>query len=201
MDNNILLAKSCLEKNGFTVETFKNVSEAKETLLNEIQVSESIAFGGSMTLFDMGLYEDFKGRGNEIFWHWKAEDKNNELSLARNSHIYITSTNALTLDGKLVCMDGVGNRVSSMFYGHKRVYIIVGRNKICKDYDEARNRIKKIAAPKNAQRLSSNTPCRFTGECNTCDSADRICRVEVIIHRNPIGGDINIYLIDEDLGY
>ena len=119
MDKNIVLAKSSLERNGFTVKTFKNIVEAKEALLKEIQVSESIAFGGSMTLLDMELYEDFKERGNEIFWHWKTEDRSRELDLARNSHIYITSTNALTLDGKLVCMDGVGNRVSSMFYGHK----------------------------------------------------------------------------------
>ncbi len=96
-----------------------------------------------------------KKGGNEVFWHWKAENRAKELELAKNSQIYITSTNALTLDGKLVSMDGVGNRVSSMFYGHEKVYIIVGRNKICKDYDEARERIKKIAAPKNAQRLST----------------------------------------------
>ncbi len=142
-----------------------------------------------------------KKRGNKIFWHWKAKDRDKELELAKNSQIYISSTNALTLDGKLVNMDGVGNRVSSMFYGHERVYIIAGRNKICKDYDEARERIKMIAAPKNASRLNTNTPCRFTGRCNDCDSSDRICKIEVIIHKNPTGGDIRIYLIDEELGY
>jgi len=201
VDKDILLAKSGLEKSGFKVEIFENIDEVRRSLLKEIKVSESIAFGGSMTLDDIKLYEAFKERGNEVFWHWKAENRAKELELAKNSQIYITSTNALTLDGKLVSMDGVGNRVSSMFYGHEKVYIIVGRNKICKDYDEARERIKKIAAPKNAQRLSTHTPCRYTGECNDCDSSDRICRVEVIIHRNPTGGDIRIYLVDEDLGY
>ncbi len=201
MDRNLLLAKSNLEKNGFSVEIFESIDEMKKTLLNEIEINETIAFGGSMTLFDMGLYEDFKKRGNKIFWHWKAKDRDKELELAKNSQIYISSTNALTLDGKLVNMDGVGNRVSSMFYGHERVYIIAGRNKICKDYDEARERIKRIAAPKNASRLSTNTPCRFTGKCNDCDSPDRICKIEVIIHKNPTGGDIRIYLIDEELGY
>ncbi|MBU5455420.1 YkgG family uncharacterized protein [Keratinibaculum paraultunense] len=201
MDRNLLLAKSNLEKNEFKVKIFESIDEMKKDLLNEIEINKTIAFGGSMTLFDMGLYEDFKKRGNKIFWHWKAKDKDKELELAKNSQIYISSTNALTLDGKLVNIDGVGNRVSSMFYGHERVYIIAGRNKICKDYDEAIERVKNVAAPKNACRLDINTPCKFTGKCNNCNSPDRICRVEVIIHKNPTGGDIRIYLIDEELGY
>ena len=201
MENKIKLAEVGLKENGFQVRTFKNRDRAKEALLGEISISESIAFGGSMTLSDMGIYEDFKERGNEIYWHWKADDKKNELNKAENADIYITSTNALTLDGKLINMDGTGNRVSSMFYGHKRVYIVVGRNKICRDYDAAKDRIKTIAAPKNAQRLNINTPCKFTGECSDCSSPDRICNVEVIIHRNTSRGNINIFLIDEDLGY
>lgn len=201
MNNKILLAKTSLEGNGFQVKVFENVSKVKKVLLETIAMDESIALGGSITLSDIGIYEDFKERGNETYWHWKADDKKNELNKAYNADVYITSTNALTLDGKLVNMDGTGNRVSSMFYGHKRVYIIVGRNKICKDYDEAMNRIKNIAAPKNAKRLNINTPCKFIGKCNDCDSPDRICNVEVIIHKNTTGSNINIFLVDEDLGY
>lgn len=201
MDNKLILAKEALEKNGFKVMFFDEVDKMKETLLEKIELDKSIAFGGSMTLKEIGLYKDLKDRGNEIYWHWKAKDGQAELKAARDADIYISSTNALTLDGKLVNMDGVGNRVASMFYGHERVYIIAGRNKICKDYDEARERIKMIAAPKNASRLNTNTPCRFTGRCNDCDSSDRICKIEVIIHKNPTGGDIRIYLIDEELGY
>ena len=98
-------------------------------------------------------------------------------------------------------MDGVGNRVSSLFYGHKRVYIIAGRNKICNDYDEARDRIKNVAAPKNAKKLKTNTPCEFTGKCGDCDFPGRICNVEVIIHKNTTKSSINVFLIDEDLGF
>ncbi|HSH37109.1 lactate utilization protein [Schnuerera sp.] len=201
MDEKILLTEKNLKGNGFQVKTFESSKEAKEALMESISINESIAFGGSMTLLELDIYEEFKSRGNEIYWHWKGEDKKKELSEAYNSKIYLTSTNALTLDGKLVNMDGTANRVSSMFYGHERVYIIAGRNKICKDYDSARERIRNIAAPKNAQRLNINTPCKFTGKCTDCDSADRICNVEVIIHKNPSGANINIYLIDEDLGY
>ncbi|HHV38757.1 MAG TPA: LUD domain-containing protein [Tepidimicrobium sp.] len=201
MDNELILAREALEGNGFNAFVFRGVDEAREALLKGIDLEESIAFGGSMTLYDMGLYEEFKKRGNDIYWHWKAEDRQGELKAARDADIYISSTNALTLDGKLVNMDGVGNRVSSMFYGHKRVYIIAGRNKLTKDLKEARERIDNIAAPKNAKRLDVDTPCKFTGECNDCDSPARICNVEVIIHKNTTGSDINIFLIDEDLGY
>ena len=201
MDNKLILAKQALERNGFKASIFNGVGEAREALLKEIGLGESVAFGGSMTLNDMGLYEEFKERGNDIYWHWKAEDGQSELRAARYADIYISSTNALTLDGKLVNMDGVGNRVSSMFYGHRRVYIVAGRNKLTKDLDEARDRIDKIAAPKNAKRLNTKTPCESTGECNDCDSPARICNVEVIIHKNTKGSDINIFLIDDDLGY
>lgn len=201
MDNKLILAKEALEKNGFKVMFFDEVDKMKETLLEKIELDKSIAFGGSMTLKEIGLYKDLKDRGNEIYWHWKAKDGQAELKAARDADIYISSTNALTLDGKLVNMDGVGNRVASMFYGHERVYIIVGRNKLTKDLKEARDRIKNIAGPKNAQRLDVDTPCKFTGKCNDCDSPDRICKVEVIIHKNTTGSNINIFLVNEDLGY
>lgn len=190
-----------LEKNGFLVKIFNNTAEAKEDLLKEISVDESIAIGGSMTISNMNIYEELKNMGNQVYWHWKAEDKKKELSLAKNADIYLSSTNALTLDGKFVNIDGTGIRVSSMFYGHNKVYIIVGKNKLCKNYDEAIKRIKTIAAPKNAERLKINTPCRFTGKCSDCNSPDRMCNAEVIIHKNPGATEINVYLVDEELGY
>lgn len=201
MDNKILLAKNSLKENGFQVEVFPSAKEAKEALLKEIGIEESVAFGGSVTLEELNIYEELKDRGNEVYWHWKVEDKDSERTKAAITDVYLTSTNAVTMDGKLVNMDGVGNRVASMIFGHKRVYVIVGKNKICKDYDEATRRIKHVAAPKNSKRLNTNTPCKFTGTCNDCDSPERICNVEVIIHKNPMGSDINIFIVDEELGF
>lgn len=201
MDNKIVLAKNSLIANGFKVQVFSNAKEVKEALLNEVELGESIAFGGSCTLNELGLYEEFKNRGNEIYWHWKADDKKAALESAVNTDVYMCSTNALTLDGKLVNMDGTGNRVASMIFGHKRVYVITGSNKICKDYNEAIERIKNVAAPLNAKRLNTNTPCRFTGKCNDCDSPERMCRAEVVLHKNPGGTEIIVYIVDEDLGY
>ena len=154
-----------------------------------------------MTIEELNIYKDLKDRNNNVYWHWKVEDKKAELEKARNAKVYLVSTNALTLDGKLVNIDGTGNRVSSMIYGHERVYVVLGENKICGDYNEAKKRIENIAAPKNAKRLNLNTPCSHTGKCNDCDSPDRICKVETIIHKNPSDTQIYICIVDEELGY
>lgn len=200
MENKFNDLKGVLEKHGFLVKIFENSEMAKEELLKEISIDESVALGGSMTLQQMGIYENLKNRGNEVIWHWR-KDVESPLQKAINTDSYITSTNAITMDGKLVNMDGTANRVAGMVFGHKNVYIIVGKNKVCKDYEEARERIKNIAAPLNAKRLNLSTPCAITGKCNDCNTPQRICRVETIIHRNPNSCQIHIYLVDEELGY
>lgn len=201
MDNRFDELSQKLEKNGFNVKIFNNSSEVKKAILQDIKLEDSVGIGGSMTISDLGLYEELKSRGNEVYWHWKALDKKSELEKAMNTKVYLSSTNALTMDGKLINIDGTGNRVASMIFGHEKVYIIVGKNKISNNYDEAINRINTVACPKNAERLNLNTPCRYTGKCNDCDSPGRMCGAETIIHRNPKGTSINIYLVDEELGY
>ncbi|MDR7857018.1 lactate utilization protein [Tissierella sp.] len=200
MDGRFIELESMLKRNSFEVKMFNNIVEAKEELLSQIKLEESVGMGGSITVQEMELYEDLRDRGNDVYWHWK-KDIENAINKAKNADTYITSTNAITMDGKLVNMDGNGNRVGAMIYGHKDVYILVGKNKICSDYEAARERIKNIAAPMNAKRLNLNTPCVHTGKCIDCDSPQRICKAEVILHRNPGSTKIHIYLIDEELGY
>lgn len=190
-----------LNNNGFKVECFSNSKEMKRRLLEKISLEDTVGIGGSMTIDNSGIYEDLTKRGNKVYWHWKAEDKKSALEKAKNSNIYLASTNAITEDGKLVNIDGVGNRVAAMIYGHREVYIVVGKNKICKDYNSAIDRIKNIAAPKNAIRLNLDTPCRHTGICNDCNSPNRMCNIEVVLHKNPSNASINIFLVDEELGY
>lgn len=189
------------EKHGYNVKVFDKAEDSIEELIKDIDVTDTIGIGGSSTVLDLGIYDILKQRGNEVFWHWKAENKKDALEKAKDSDVYISSVNAITEDGKIVNMDGTGNRVASMIFGHKQVFLIIGKNKICKDYEAAIERIHTIAAPKNAERLKVNTPCRFTGKCNDCDSPDRVCKAEVILHKKPNGTKINIYFIDEELGY
>ena len=199
MKEEFIELEKVLTKNGFKVKTFNNISEAKIDLLSQIKSDESVGIGGSITIDQMDIYDDLKARG-EVYWHWRKDISDASIK-ARNADTYITSTNALTMDGKLVNMDGNGNRVSAMISGHKDVYIIVGKNKIAKNYEEARERIRNIAAPMNAKRLNLKTPCVYTGKCSDCDSPERICNAEVILHKNPSTTNIKIYLIDEELGY
>ncbi len=192
-----------MSDNGFEVEFFENVDEAKKKILEDIQINQDIGIGGSMTVHDIKLYTELKNRGNKIYWHWlvDSKDKNKERQKASRADVYICSTNSITEDGKLINIDGVGNRVASMFYGHEKIIIIAGVNKIHKDEKDAIKRIKDIACPQNAKRLNLDTPCRHTGKCNDCNSPHRMCRVTVTIERNPMQSNIKIYLINKELGY
>ncbi|MBW4828543.1 MAG: lactate utilization protein [Clostridiaceae bacterium] len=203
MRKDILNTIKSLRENGYSAKLYTNIEDAKKELIEKIDPSNTVGIGGSMTVYDMKIYEELLNKDVEVYWHWMASD--GEAKDIRNkadkADIYLTSTNAITEDGKLVNMDGVGNRVASMFYGHEKVFIVAGTNKICKDYEAARDRIRKIAAPKNVERLVADTPCRITGLCTDCRASARICNIETIIHKKPSDVDIAIFLIDEELGY
>lgn len=199
MEKNIELKENLL-KNNFTYNEFDSVDELNNYLLGEISLKDSVSIGGSMTIEEIKIYDKLKERGNEVLWHWKNKDED-VLMRALDTDIYLTSTNAITQDGKIVNMDGTGNRVASMIFGHKKVYLIVGKNKICKDYMDAINRIENVAAPLNVKRLNAKTPCAVTGKCSDCNSPDRICKIETIIHKNPGGTNIEVCLVNQDLGY
>lgn len=192
---------SILEKNGYIVRKIDKSEFVLEELFNDISKEDTVGFGGSMTLLELGLFEKLEERGNKVFWHWKSTDRAETLESAKNADIYLSSVNAITEDGLIVNMDGSGNRVSSMIFGHKRVILIIGKNKITKNYKEARERIRNTAAPKNAMRMKINTPCAITGKCCDCSSHQRICKVESIFHKKPNGTEIILYLVDEEMGY
>lgn len=190
-------------KRGFKAQVFENIGQVNDVLLKEIEAGQSIGIGGSMTVHESGISELLKKRGNKVYFHWEVPpEKRNEIrELAAHADVYLSSSNAVTKDGKLVNIDGTGNRVAAMFYGPDRVYIIFGRNKIVENEEEAVERIKTVACPKNAERLNRNTPCRKTGKCYDCLGEDRMCNVKVVIECPPPGKEINIMLVDQELGY
>ncbi len=192
-----------LSKRGFQCYFFSTSSEAKSHLLNQIKKEETIGIGGSMTVKKLEIYESLVEQGNEVYWHWMAEPKDRPkiFPKAQYSDIYLTSTNALTEEGELINIDGNGNRVSSMFFGPKKVIFLCGVNKIVKDENEGFKRIKEIACPLNAKRLDLKTPCGVTGECNDCTHPDRMCNITVTLTGRPKLIEQEIYLIDEELGY
>ncbi len=192
-----------LKRNGFVAEYFEDKSEATKKVLEEIPAESSVGIGGSVTINQLDLYEKLINRGNEVYWHHKCQphEKKAVLKKAAVSDIYLSSTNALTEDGRLINIDGTGNRVASMVWGHDKIIIIAGVNKIALDYDKAMDRIKTIACPKNAERLNFDLPCRYTGKCGDCNSPQKMCRIISVLEKQPLNGNIHVYLINEELGF
>ena len=189
--------KKNLEARGFSVRTFATAAEAA-AYLNETIDGRTVGFGGSVTLKDMGLYE-LLGSHNEVHWHWVNGQEDRKAAMG--TQVYLSSANGLAETGEIINIDGSGNRVASTLYGHEKVYLVIGRNKLAPTYDEALWRARNIASPKNAQRLGKKTPCAIKGDrCYDCKSPDRICRGLVVLWGPMMGMETEVILVDEDLG-
>lgn len=187
--------KQNLEAKGYTVSQFATAKEAADYLDKAID-GVSVGIGGSMSIEELGLYDRLAGH-NTVYWHWKGGD----VTQAAVADVYLSSVNGLAVTGEIVNIDGIGNRVASTLYGHKKVYFIVGKNKIAPDLEGAIHRARNIAAPLNAKRLNAATPCVAGGRCYDCQSPGRICRELAVLWCCPMKADIEIVLIDEALGY
>ena len=191
-----------LSSRRFLPEVYDTAEEAKRAAL-EIIGMKSVGIGGSATVRDMKLAEALQENGNEVYWHWLAakEAKQAARDKALNADVYMCSTNALTMDGRLVNIDGTGNRLAGMIYGPKTVILAVGRNKLVKDYDEAIARIKRDACGPNARRQGFQTPCALTNECHDCRPPVRMCNVTAITeYPSRRHAAYRIILIDQDMG-
>ena len=192
--------KENLERRGYQVRTFATAAEAADYLDGAID-GATVGFGGSVTLQQMGLAERL-GTHNQVIWHWQSGA--GVLPQAAQTQVYVTSVNGLVESGEIVNIDGVGNRVSSMFYGHQRVYFVIGRNKLSPTLEEALHRVRNVVAPRNAQRLGKKTPCAAQADrCYDCKSPDRICRGLAVLWEPMMGMEASteVLLVDEDLGY
>lgn len=198
-------AAAALEKHGFRSVVFDHRDEAVPFLLTEAASAATIGFGGSMTLAELGLARQVEALGKQTLIHGRsglsAAERRIVMQEQLNCDLFFTSSNAVTLDGRLVNIDATGNRVCAMVFGPERVWVVVGSNKIAADLPAALKRIKEVVAPPNARRLGFKTPCAVTGLCVDCDAPDRICRVTTIIDRKPRVTEIGVCLINEDLGY
>ena len=190
MNENILKAAEGLKKRGFEVAAVATKSEALKLVMTEAESAQSVGWGGSESLKEIGARDALLATGKEIRDHQTVMD------------LFLLSANALTTDGRIVNIDGNGNRVAASIFGPKRVVYVVGRNKIVDGgLDAAIARVKKFACPPNCRRLSRDTPCAKTGVCADCDSAGRICKVTAIFDRPPTHTPTKVILVDEDLGY
>lgn len=188
--------KQNLERRGYKVQVFETKEAAAQYLNGEID-GTTVGFGGSGTLDAMGLYDLLKSH-NTVLWHWKNAE---ERALASNTEVYLSSVNALAQSGDMISIDGVGNRIASMLYGHKKLYYVIGSNKLTGTFEEAYDRAKNYAAPRRAAQLKVKTPCAVKQDrCYDCSSPERICNGMNVLWR-PLGKTpTEILLIDEALG-
>lgn len=185
-----------LEERGFQTSCFATAKEAADYLDTQID-GATVGIGGSMTIQAMGLSERLS-KHNEVIWHWEG----GELRRAMLADVYLTSVNGLAETGEIVNIDGNCNRVAASMFGPKRVYYVVGINKIAPDFEKALWRARNVAAPKNAQRLGKKTPCAVKADrCYDCKSPERICRGLSVLWRKPTGFEqAEVVLIEEELG-
>jgi hypothetical protein len=192
--------------------------KAIQKIMSLIPHDAVVGIGDSTTMRQLSIPKALKERGNKVlnpFEPKRSQTNSNDalkwhknmLKKATVSGVFLTGTNAITQDGKLINVDAVGNRVAGMFWGHPISIVVVGRNKIVKDMDEAFYRVRKIIAPNHVRIRSvelggrnSKTPCAVTGECSDCRAKDRICNIFSVIEGKPLFTDLNVVIVNEDLG-
>jgi len=186
-----------LKKHGFESEVFSLGSLASERVC-EIVKDHTIGFGSSMTIRKLGLLDSVKNYAKTVFTHLPGRGGEEEKK-ALTADFYLTSANAISMDGHIVNIDGTGNRVSATCFGPGKVIYLVGKNKITKTLDEAMKRAKDTAV-KLAKYYHRKTPCAITGKCENCLVDDCLCSLTLIHRKKPYGIDISVFLIDEELG-
>lgn len=187
-----------LKLRGFGVQYFETGAEAADYICGEIKNS-TVGIGGSKTVEAIGLYDKLT-ETNSVAWHWR-EPGMETLKEAQVADYYISSANAISEDGQILNIDGTGNRISSTVFGHKKVFIVAGTNKLCGDFNSALERARNVAAVKNCTRFNGNTPCKLDNKCHDCRSADKICRALTVLWAPMNNMETEVVIIGEELGF
>ena len=183
--------------------------QAVKYIKSVIPEKSIIGLGGSATIAEIGLMDELEKYDFTILSSFcpnlSKEEQFDIMRQSMNCDVFLSSTNAITLDGRLINIDGTGNRVAGMIFGPKKTIIVAGKNKIVDSIDDGINRIKNIAAPMNIRRYFKPDrvlpPCTTTGKCMNCNPPLRICNVTSIIEGKPFGIELEVVLIGEDLGF
>ena len=196
----------------------ENSEVACRKILDLIPQNAVVGIGDSTAVRQIGIVRALVERGTKVLDPFESKDSQIDPKEAYKytervtkeatlSDVFLTGTNALTQDGRLVNVDGNGNRVAGMFWGHPISIIVVGKNKIVRDLDEAFHRIRNTIAPNHAYIRTAASrgrklriPCAETGECRDCRSSDRVCNIFTILEGKPFHTDLNVIIVDEDLG-
>lgn len=181
---------------GFGVKRFSCGADAAAYLAEALK-GGSVGIGGSKTVDQIGLYDLLEP--GTASWHWRVPGMET-LKKSAAADYYVSGANAISEGGEILSIDGRGNRVANQLFGHKKVYIVCGVNKICPDFDSALYRARNTAAVENASRFDYNIPCKKDGRCHDCRAKERICNALVVLWRPMLDMETEVVLIDEDLG-
>lgn len=193
-----------LKKNDFEVICAATAQEAKACLLSAISAGRRVGVGGSVTIRQIEVLPALEEKGCTIITHWGASGDEAEalMKQAREADVYLCSANAITESGKLVMIDGRGNRLGAICDGPSEVYFVASADKIVQGgIGAAIARIKRDAAPPNCKRLGLDTPCAATGVCAGDDCADPSCRITLVVDKVPRKRKMTVVLVEEKLGY
>jgi hypothetical protein len=198
-----------LRKNYFDARFAENIDAVNKIVLSSISKDAVVGIGDSATVRQVGIVEELERRGIKVLNPFSGElTTDSSKTVVRDDisrkifscDVLVAGSNAVTEDGKLVNIDAVGNRVASMVFGPRKVFVIAGKNKIVKNVDEALHRVKNLIAPFHARTKGFATPCARAGKCSDCNAPKRICSVISIMEKRPWRTEISVVLVNEDLG-
>ncbi|MCF8110083.1 MAG: lactate utilization protein [Desulfobacteraceae bacterium] len=199
-----------LRRNCFEAKYLPTAEAAFDEIMGRVTRETCIGMGDSLTLREIGVVKALEEEGYQLLNPWeKGISRPESMPIRRKaltSDVFLTGTNAVTMDGKLVSIDGLGNRVAGMIFGPLKVIVAVGANKLVNNVQEAIDRIKKISAPVNAYKHDYNSayrpPCSDTGICSDCRPPARMCCNTAIIEGCSRDRErICVLIIGQSLGF
>ena len=192
-----------MKKRQFDAYYCSTAEEAVEKVLELIPAGDVVSWGGVATVDELGIKDRLRQRNQPVIDRDTAKTPDERMDMLRQAltcDTFLMSSNAISEDGQLVNIDGMGNRVAALCFGPRQVIVVAGMNKVAGDLNSAMARARHIAAPANVQRFDVKTPCSVTGQCGNCTSPDCCCAQIVTTRFSKIPGRIKVVLVGETLG-
>lgn len=193
-----------LEKRNMEGYYCESVEEAVEKVMSMIKPDDTVGWGGSYTIDEIGIKKLLEEKNIALIDRDKAKDPAERVKLmkeALTADVFLTSTNAITMDGELMNIDGNGNRLAAFCYGPDSLIVVAGMNKVVTDLDVALKKIRLDATVPNTFRTNSKSPCHFTGKCTECTMSDTLCGQILVTRYCKPQNRIKVILVGENLGF
>ena len=189
----------------------ENAEHARELILSIVPEKAVVGIGDSSSVRQVKAAAALEKRSNRVINGFNPEKKITDLQShfdngfwpmleATVCDVFLTGSNAVTEDGRIINVDGNGNRVAGMIWGHPITILVIGKNKIVKDLEQGMDRVKNVIAPEHFKRKGVPTPCMKNMHCYDCIGPHRACAVTSIIESGPPHTKIHVIIVDEDLG-